>query len=213
MIDATFMRWPQIPLGEAASRLAVGIPLSRYTAEENDLGDPVRVLQIRDIEDGQVTDPDSAEVIRLHRGRYARFLLDEGDVLISCRGTILKSAYVKALRRPVVASSNFIVVKLNGLVHPAVLVAMTRSNRWKNAVQQRSRSTSGILQLTTKDIADLPVLVLPPTGQQALSDMLDAEAEYRRCARTAIGHRSAMTDRLIDDLIEPHSPSGVAGEP
>lgn len=197
------MSWAQKPLREVATRIAVGIPVSRYAAKEGESGDPIRVVNISDIEDGQLSDTDPAQAVQLQKGSYERFLLGPGDVLVSCRGTILKSAYVRRMKQRTVASSNFIVIRLHDTVHPAVLVAMTRSTQWRTTVQRRTRSTSGILQLTIKDLQDLPVVMLPDDGQRALAELLDAESEYRRLARAAADTRSVMTAHLVDELLRP----------
>lgn len=80
----------------------------------------VFILNISDIEDGEVL-LDNMDTIDEEERKVKRYQLEEGDILLTCRGTVNKVALFPETGRMVIASANIIVVRVKVKVLPLYL--------------------------------------------------------------------------------------------
>lgn len=181
------------PLGQLADRLFQGLPRPRRRAD----GPEVRLINVGDLRDGRVAA--DLSTCRLPR-RYdaTPYLVQEADVVATCRGTQLKVAYVTPDVAGAAISSNLIGIRLGPELTPLVLFAYLRSPRGHAALLGRSRSSSLSLSLTANSIAKMGVPVPPAETQRRVADLIRAAEDGYEVAvraaheRRAIGHAVAL---------------------
>lgn len=200
-------RWPTFTLAEVAT-LFVGLPTARHLASTGEQGADARVVSVGDIQDGRLIPADALSTIRLKPGAAERFRICVGDLVFACRGTLLKSALVTAESEGLVASSSLIVIRSGPRILPAVLLSMLRSSSWKSTLHQRTRSSTGLMQFTVKDIQDLPVPVPPMDVQSDLASLVEAEDEHHRWALLAAEKRRELTMNAVEHMLRNPSQSG-----
>lgn len=156
----------------------------------------IPVVTIKDIDhasDGnwqlssvQVPDPD----------RLLRFRLKPGDVVITSRGTTLRSCVLAPSWKGAVLGSNLICIRLGGILRPEVLAEFLNSKPGKQAIERRLVG-SNLLLLTTRSLGELEVPVPPPDEQAKLAELISAaEAQYQM-AIAAAAKRREITHRIV----------------
>jgi hypothetical protein len=201
--EAHSSRWPVHPLGSVVEKLFVGLPVSRYLAKEGEHSIEEPVLSVGDIEAGRLVSRHDLKLVALRPEQLDRFRTQLGDLLVACRGTLLKVARVSGEAASLLASSNLIVVRPDNRVHPAILLALLRSPEWQDILHLRSRSSSGLMQFTAKDLEDLPVPVPPTSVQMELVALIEAEEEHFQSALQAAKLRRTLTENLVLEILSP----------
>jgi hypothetical protein len=189
--------------------LFVGMPVSRHQAKEGEQAVREPVLSVGDIEEGQITPREQLMAAALRPGALDRFRIQEDDLLVSCRGTLLKAARVSADAAALLVSSNLIVVRPGEQLLPAVLLALFRSAAWQSQLRLRARSSSGLLQLTVRDLESLSVPLPPRELQQELAELIEAEEAHHQAALRAVALRRALVDAMVTDILVPAGKTGV----
>jgi restriction endonuclease S subunit len=196
------VKWPIRPLASVVERLFVGLPVSRHIAKPGDESITVWVLSVGDIEDGQIAPSNRLPKVNLRAGNFDRFRVQPGDVLVSCRGTVLKAAPVFDGAQDLFTSSNIITIRImRSLVAPQIILSLLRSSAWREVLESRTRSSTGLMQLTIKDLEDLPVPMPPHDIQAKLVDLIDTGERTYRIALEAATARRALGETLIDHTL------------
>jgi type I restriction enzyme M protein len=134
----------------------------------------------------QVPDPD----------RLLRFRLKPGDVVITSRGTTLRSCVVSAYWNGAVLGSNLIGIRVGGVLRAEVLAEFLNSKPGKQAIERRLVG-SNLLLLTTRSLGELEVPVPPLDEQAKLAELIcAAEAQYQM-AIAAAAKRREITHRIV----------------
>jgi hypothetical protein len=168
----------------------------------------VPVISVGDLEAEGVAPADRLTRAPLQTGPATeRYRVQEGDVLVTARGTLLKVALVGPESAGALASSNLIVVRAGPDVLPAVLLAFLRNPRTQGELLSGSRSSSGALALTANDLGGLLVPVPPLAEQRRVAELLEAvEANYRAGRRAAEVRRQVgyeLANKLLLEGAEP----------
>lgn len=200
------IRWPIRPLASVVERLFVGLPVSRHIAKPGDESTTLVVLSVGDIEDGHIAPSDLLPRAKLRAGNFDRFRAQPGDVLVSCRGTVLKAALGLDEVQDLFTSSNIITIRvMRSLVAPQIILSLLRSSTWREVLESRTRSSTGLMQLTIKDLEDLPVPIPPHDIQAKLADLIDTGERAYRSALEAAAARRALGETLIDHTLLGHT--------
>lgn len=196
------IKWPIRPLASVVERIFVGLPMSRHIAKPGDESVTVSVLSVGDIEDGQIAPSHLLPKVNLRAGNFDRFHVQTGDVLVSCRGTVLKAAPVFDRAQDLFTSSNIITIRImRSLVAPQIILSLLRSAAWREVLESRTRSSTGLMQLTIKDLEDLPVPIPPHDVQANLVDLIDTGERTYRVALEAATARRALGEILINHTL------------
>jgi restriction endonuclease S subunit len=197
--------WPVRPLASVVEKIFVGLPTSRHAAKDGEPSSAVPVLSVGDMADRNVHPLARIPSVKLRTGDYERFRLQPGDVLVSCRGTLLKTALVPLELRGVLASSNVIAIRpIASVIMPRIIFALLRSAHWQETLRSRTRSSTGLMQLTVKDLDALPVPVPPYELQLKLAYLGDAEELAYRSALDAALRRRDLVDSLVSQALVCH---------
>lgn len=206
-------RWPVLPLRSVVETLFVGLPVSRHQAKEGEKAIHEPVLSVGDLEVDHIAPRAQLEAVALRPGPLERFRIQTDDLLVSCRGTVLKVARVPESEASLLVSSNLIVVRPGEKLLPAVLLALFRSAAWQSRLRLRARSSSGLVQLTVKDLEDLPVPLPPRELQQELAELIDAEQEHHQAALQVAALRRALVDGMVSEILLPAGKEERSREP
>lgn len=203
---APTVKWPIQPLASVVERLFVGLPVSRHMAKSGDESITVLALSVGDIEDGHIAPGELVPRVKLRAGSFDRFRAQPGDVLVSCRGTVLKAALVVDEVQDLFTSSNIITIRIRRtLVVPQIILSLLRSSSWRKVLESRTRSSTGLMQLTIKDLEDLPVPIPPHDVQTRLADLFDTNERAYRSALEAAAARRVLGETLIDHTLLGHT--------
>lgn len=91
--------------------------------------------------------------------KVSRYLLKEGDILISSRGTILRVAIFEAQVFPCIPSSNLIVIRTGKGLHGKYLKIFLESSIGIKLIQSIQRGTS-VVNINYKDLGQLEIPML-----------------------------------------------------
>lgn len=182
-------------------------------------GEEFPVINLRDIENGRVASLDKLSLSPLPSGAAAdKSRVADGDVLVACRGTLLKAAVVDPETAGAYASSNLLIIRPGHEILPRVLVALLQSPQTQDELKSRSRSSGPAISLSAKDIADILVPIPPMDIQVKISSLLEAiEENYRASLDTAEFRRhlgyTMVSKILCEDFNENEKASGMPLRP
>lgn len=201
-------KWPFVTLGSVTDELFVGLPVSRHQAKPGQESIQEPVLSVGDIHEGRLTLPADLPRTSLRPGSYERFRTRSNDILVSCRGSQVKAARVLQEAPSFLVSSNLIVVRPGGRLLPGFLLAILKSQAWQERLRLRSRSSSGMVQLTARDLAELPIPLPPMRVQTDLVALVEAEEEHYWSAMRAAHLRRALVETLVAEVLLGPSAGG-----
>ncbi|MGH8067384.1 MAG: hypothetical protein ACRERE_19560 [Candidatus Entotheonellia bacterium] len=181
------MRLPLATLGE----LFVGLPVYRLKSLP---GATVPLLSVKDVAHADdalwqlplVTVPDLS--------RVERYRLKTNDVVITARGTSLKSAIIPERWNGALLSSNLIAVRLGERLHPELLLVFLQSAAGRQAIERRLTG-SHLLALTPRSLGEVEVPVPSAAEQEVLAELVAlARRQYQEALfiaemRRQLAHR------------------------
>lgn len=142
-------------------------------------GERIAIINILDIKDGfinysQLKTYDEDERL------VAKYYLQTGDVLVTSKGTQLKIAVFEEQDQPIVACSNFTVIRPSSKVRGYYLKLFFETDLGQERLKETDRGKS-VMNLSTQDIKDMRIPVLPLVKQDyAISRYLRGQADYQR---------------------------------
>lgn len=131
--------------------------------KKNSAPGKIGVLNISDLEGGEI-DWGKIATIDEDERKAGRYILREGDVLLSCRGTTVKSAVFRKQERPVIPSANLLVIRPDASVSGDFLKIFFESPSGEAMIRSFQRGTSQ-MNLNHSDIMEME-MPLPPMERQ-----------------------------------------------
>lgn len=160
----------------------------------------ISVLNISNIEDGEISYKDM-DTIKEEVRKIKRYELYSGDVVLSCRGTAIKSAVFEAQDKTVIASANLIVIRPKEKVKGEYIKIFLGSPVGLAIIKSFQRGTT-IMNINHADIMEMEIPLLPLSKQQEIIDRYDEELKvYKETIRRAEGRWSDIKDSIYDELI------------
>ena len=157
------------------------------------------VIGVRDLQDWSVTPIERLEFASFcDRKRAEAYVVREGDVLVTGRGTLLKFGLVGSETAGAIASGNVIVVRPGPPAVGGALYAILSSDVFRPKIEVLRRGATTLLSLSPKDLAKLEI-ELPPLSEQHLiaALVINTQTAYRTTIEAA-EIRRALARRLID---------------
>lgn len=136
-------------------------------------GGNINVLNISNIEDGEIN-YDDLDTIAEEERNVKRYELAEGDVVLSCRGTAIKSAVFHAQNKPVIASANLIVVRPKREILGDYIRIFFESPIGRTLIKSFQRSTT-VMNINYLDIMEMEIPLLPLDEQTAIVSKYNQE--------------------------------------
>jgi restriction endonuclease S subunit len=142
-------------------------------------------ISVRDLRDGHVATGELETVPVPVAGNLDRYLVQTGDVLVACRGTVPKVAIAPPELSGVVLTSTLIGVRLDSQLLPEVLFVYLRSAPGQSALLSRVRSGTQQIALTPRDLAALEVPLPPMATQRRIAELVRAAEDQYVAAEAA----------------------------
>lgn len=159
----------------------------------------VCIINVRDLVDGEIVASNLDTVVVEAPGKVQRYMVQANDVLITTRGTLLKSAVVSQDLAGSIISSNLAVIRLpaDALITPILLQAYLESSVGQQKVFSRSRTTTLQLTLTSRDVGEIEVPVPDWAKQKSLEALSIATKQYIRLEKQALETRIRVSQQLF----------------
>ena len=187
-------------LGSLAVKIFAGAPLysiAKLSVKE----EGVPLLNIKDVKEGRIVINNPSFVSLNNFKNAGHYLVQPGDVLVTCRGTQLKVAVVPDNLKSAMITANIIALRLNKQVLPGFVAAYFRTDSGQKDLLSNVASVSAQIVLNVADIAKTNIPVPPLALQEQIVKLTDiAEEQYRLNIEMANLNRKIANQVLIDML-------------
>lgn len=160
----------------------------------------VYVLNISDIEDGEIIF-DNMETINEEERKIKKYELEDGDLVLTCRGTVNKFAvYEKKDDKIVIASANIIVVRFKKYILGDYAKMIFESPIGIVLIKSLQRGTT-VMNINPSDIEELPMYLVPIDVQnKSIREYKELHQEYKDVIDKAKTRWSKSKKQLRKDL-------------
>ncbi len=139
----------------------------------------VHILNIADIENNEI-DYSNLNTTDEEERKIKKYELDENDVVVSCRGTTIKTAIFKKQNYPVIASANLIVIRPKKQILGQYLKIFLESPIGKTLIKTFQRGTV-LMNINVNDIKELEIPLLSKKEQKEIIDKyIKNKDEYKK---------------------------------
>lgn len=165
----------QKPLSELVEILT-GLPLRRQQADNADATE-YPVIRLKNLTDNWVlNDAEALDRMRLEGGaKLMRYRVQEGDVLVTSRGTVTNAAMVGKDVEGAIVSANILILRPTGGLSSGALLAWLQTPRVQHDLQAHSRGST-VLVVSRADIGKLMVPVLSEEAQAHAGSLVESMA-------------------------------------
>lgn len=163
---------------------------------KTDKSSALKVVPVKEVNSNKTyLDPRSGSFMQAKNKKgLEKFLIKEGDVIISTRGTHFKAIVVPALEdQDLYVSNNCTVLRLEDGVLPEYFVILFNSPRNQHFLQRQAKGAA-IHSLSRKDLNELPVPLPPLKEQKELIDFVKSSQAFITNCRKQID--------LVEELIQ-----------
>jgi restriction endonuclease S subunit len=162
----------------------------------------ISVLNISNIEDGEIV-WDGMDTIDEEYRKVQRYALEEGDLVITCRGTVNKVAVVRELPKKVIASANIIVIRVTDQnVIGEYIKIFLESPVGTQLVKSFQRGTT-VMNINPSDLGELELPLPDLEEQKKIVDEYREEHElYLKTVKRARERWEMIRNDIYKRLIE-----------
>jgi hypothetical protein len=184
-----------LPLSSVADHIVAGLAVNRLQAED---GVRVPLVNIRHVQDGFLPPPEQLDERMVSaQADVSRYVLRERDVLLTCRGTQLRTGIATVASAGALISSNLIAIRTTERLLPEILLAFLRSGEGQRALLSVGQGTTGLF-LKPGDIGRIEVPVPPLEIQRRLAELIDVSERHHRAAVAAAERRRALAQSVVE---------------
>ena len=160
----------------------------------------ILVLNISNINDTGIDYSDMDNIDEEER-KIKRYELIDGDIVISCRGSVIKTGVFRKQKNIVIASANVIVIRPNEKVSGEYLKIFFESPVGVALIKSFQRGTT-IVNLNHTDIMEMEIPLLSIEEQEELVAHYEAESTlYREMVGKAESRYSAEKEKVYERLL------------
>lgn len=186
---------PKVKLKDIAEVFRGKSILKKDTALGN-----ISVLNISNIENGEI-DYRDMDTIDEEERKVKRYELNDGDVVLSCRGTAIKSAVFAAQDKIIIASANLIVIRPKEKVKGEFIKIFFESPLGLAMIKSFQRGTT-IMNINYADIMEMEIPLLPKNKQQEMVNQYNQELQvYKEATQKAAARWANIKDNIYNELI------------
>lgn len=186
---------PKVKLKEVAEVFRGKSILKKDTTPGN-----IAVLNISNIENGEINYQD-LDTIREEEHKIMRYQLQNGDVVLSCRGTAIKSAVFADQNKIIIASANLIVIRPKEKVRGEYIKIFLESPIGLAIIKSFQRGTT-IMNINHADIMEMEIPLIPRVKQQQMIRQYQGELNiYKQTIHAATSRWGQVKESIYNDLI------------
>ena len=177
--------------------------------EQNEITDKngnYELLTISDIEDGRI----SSSLLRINdnNNKYDRYLLKDGDVVISARGTKIKVAVAEIQNRNIIPNGNLLVLRLNTeKLNPYYLQAYLNSENGQLSLEQ-IQTGAIIMSINPSRIEQMKVSIVDKETQDSFVKRYKRKLMELNIAQEHVKKLKYQIDNLFTNEIEENDNNG-----
>ena len=160
----------------------------------------IGVLNISNIDNGEI-DYSDMDTIEEDERKIKRYELEEGDVVLSCRGTAIKSAVFKKQDKTIIASANLIVIRPKETILGDYIKIFFESPIGMAIIKSFQRGTT-IMNINHSDIMEMEIPLLALEKQYEMITLYSEElSRYKKIVKEAELKWNTVKDKLYSNLI------------
>lgn len=160
----------------------------------------ISVLNISNIENGEIKYVDM-DTIEEDERKIKRYELLSGDVVLSCRGTAIKSAVFETQYNTIIASANLIVIRPNKRILGDYIKIFFESPIGLAIIKSFQRGTT-IMNINHSDIMEMEIPIIPISEQEDMIEQYHNELSiYKKTIDQAENRWTNVKDNLYNKLI------------
>ena len=160
----------------------------------------IGVLNISNIDNGEI-DYSDMDTIEEDERKIKRYELEEGDVVLSCRGTAIKSAVFKKQDKTIIASANLIVIRPKETILGDYIKIFFESPIGMAIIKSFQRGTT-IMNINHSDIMEMEIPLLALEKQYEMITLYSEElSRYKKIVQEAELKWNTVKDKLYNNLI------------
>ena len=159
----------------------------------------ISVLNISNIENGEINYSDM-DTIEEEEHKIKRYQLSNGDVLLSCRGTAVKSAVFETQNKTIIASANLIVVRPKKKVIGEYIKIFFESPIGLAIIKSFQRGTT-VMNINHSDIMEMEIPLIPISEQKKMIEKYNNELSiYKKTISEAESRWETIKNSLYNKL-------------
>ena len=156
-------------------------------------------LTTSDIENGEIKYVDM-DTIEEDERKIKRYELLSGDVVLSCRGTAIKSAVFKTQDNTIIASANLIVIRPKERMLSEYIKIFFESPIGLAIIKSFQRGTT-IMNINHSDIMEMEIPIIPISEQEDMIEQYhNGLSIYKKTIREAETRWTNIKDNLYNKL-------------
>lgn len=160
----------------------------------------ISVLNISNIENGEI-DYREMDTIDEEERKVKRYELTTGDVVLSCRGTAIKSAVFETQDKIIIASANLIVIRPKEGIKGEFIKVFFESPIGLAVIKSFQRGTT-IMNINYADIMEMEIPLLSVNKQQEMINQYNEELKmYKETVKKAETRWLNIKDNIYNELI------------
>jgi len=161
-----------------------------------------KIIRLSDVQDGKLLLDQVPHFNIESNARIDMYRVQKGDVIVSIRGGIIKTAIIEVEIDNLLLSQNFIGVRCQSLIDPYYLKTYIESPVGQYLLLNRMSGTT-ILTLGRKDLEELEVPYKPIDEQRAMTE------KYFKCECAIEAEIKALEQTLQDKKVELYQNMGL----
>lgn len=187
----------KLQLSQVAENIFQGLSPSRRRKKTNNSSRKVPVINIKDIVDGQIKVDGLGDILVDINKDIGRYTVRAADVVITCRGTVLKSAVVPANLTGCLIASNLIAIRLKEDFEPSLLSIFFQSPMGQKILLSSAKSSTMQVALTVLDIEKIKVPDIPIDHQKQLAKLVSATDQHYQIAIESANLRREIAYNIV----------------
>jgi type I restriction enzyme M protein len=192
-IISTLSKLPLKELGEFFR----GYSISTKSAPNNPTH---KIIQLKNVQDGQLIIDDMDSIELSDPKKVNSYEVREGDVLISCRGFVIKVAVVPKVNEKMVLSHNFIGLRPRAGVNPYFIKAFLESPIGQFYLSSKQKGTA-VQIINMKDLQDILIPNLELDQQDEIAkQFVQSDNNLQRTIQEAKERHRNEYMKLYDDM-------------
>ena len=139
-----------------------------------------KIINLADVQNGEIRIDNLARYELKQNVNVQKYEVCQGDILISCKGTVIKICVVPPDCEQTLMSGNFIGISINQYEHNPYFVKYYLESPAGQFFLQSKQVGTSITTLTARDLEDIPIPILPIEMQnQYASELVDIETDIK----------------------------------
>lgn len=158
------------------AEVRVGVNNSKV-AEQSDDGN-IKIIKLSDVQNGSLILKDTKKYCLIKDISLEKYRVRCGDVLLSCKGSAIKTCMIPQTEEFIVASANFVTLRTDSkVIHPLYLRYYLESPVGMYLIKSKQVGSS-IVMLKTKEVCDIPIPYIPLQNQMKLIEELQSKEKF-----------------------------------